>query len=332
VIEIMTNEFFEKVVIIGSGPAGLTAALYTARANLKPVVIAGPVLGGQVAWTHEIENYPGFPGGTGAELAETMKTQAESFGARVDMDLALEVDVSHGSPFTVKTGNSIYHAEALIVTVGASPRKLNVPGEEEYIGRGVSYCGTCDGFFFRGRPVVVIGGGDSAVKEALFLTRFATRVDIVHRRDTLRAEPEMQKRAYANEKINFIWNTGVDEIKGVDNKVNAVQLRDLKTGETREYATQGAFIFIGHDPNNDLFEGQLTMDEHGYVVTDNLYRTSVEGVFAAGEIQDPLWKQVATSVGQGCAAALSTEQWLEKREQQPSTVQPELDVTAKVNA
>lgn len=328
----MTNELFEKVVIIGSGPAGLTAALYTARANLKPVVIAGPVLGGQVAWTHEIENYPGFPGGTGAELSETMKTQAESFGARVDMDLALEVDVSHGSPFTIKTGNSVYHAEALIVTSGASPRKLNVPGEEEYIGRGVSYCGTCDGFFFRGRPVTVIGGGDSAVKEALFLTRFATRVDIIHRRDTLRAEPEMQKRAFANEKIKFIWNTAVDEIKGVDNKVNAVQLRDLKSGETRDFPTQGAFIFIGHDPNNDLFQGQLTMDEHGYVVTDNLYRTNVEGVFAAGEIQDPLWKQVATSVGQGCAAALSAEQWLEKREHQPITVQPELDATAEASA
>ncbi len=310
----MSDIQHEKVVIIGSGPAGLTAALYTARANLSPVVIAGPTLGGQVALTHEIENFPGFPGGSGADLVEVMKGQAEKFGARVDMDLALAVDTTHGAPFTVKTGNSVYQADTLIVTVGASPRKLNVPGEEEFLGRGVSYCGTCDGFFFRGKPIVVVGGGDSAVKEALFLTRFATRVDIVHRRDSLRAEPEMQKRALANEKINFIWDTVVDEVKGDNGKVTSVQLRNLKTGETRDYPTQGVFVFVGHDPNNDLFRDQLTMDEHGYVITDKLYRTNVDGVFAAGEIQDPLWKQVATSVGQGCAAAMSAEQWLEQRE------------------
>lgn len=324
----MSNEYHEKVVIIGSGPAGLTAALYTARAGLKPVVIAGPQFGGQVSWTHEIENYPGFPGGSGAELVEVMKNQAETFGARVDMDVALEVDTTQGTPFTVKTGNSVYIAEALIVTVGASPRKLAVPGEEEYIGRGVSYCGTCDGFFFRGKPIVVVGGGDSAVKESLFLTRFATRVDVIHRRDTLRSEPELQKRAFANEKIHFIWDTVVEEITG-ENKVKGVRLRNLKTGETRDYPTEGVFIFVGHDPNNNLFDGQLTMDEHGYVKTDELFRTSVEGVFAAGEIQDPLWKQVATSVGQGCAAALSAEQWLERREHKPLTVQPELDATAQ---
>ncbi len=324
----MTDIFHEKVVIIGSGPAGLTAALYTARAGLKPVVIAGPAFGGQVSWTHEIENYPGFPGGSGAELVETMRKQAETFGTRIDMDVALEVDVSHGSPFTIKTGNSEYKTEALIVTVGASPRKLDVPGEEAYIGRGVSYCGTCDGFFFRGKPIVVVGGGDSAIKESLFLTRFATRVDVIHRRDSLRSEPELQKRAFANDKIHFIWDTVVEEIKG-ENKVKSIRLRNLKTNETRDYPTDGVFIFVGHDPNNSLFEGQLKMDEHGYVITDTLYRTNVEGVFAAGEIQDPLWKQVATSVGQGCAAALSAEEWLEHRQRTPITVQPELDKTAQ---
>jgi thioredoxin reductase (NADPH) len=309
------NKHREKVVIIGSGPAGLTAALYTARANLSPVVIAGPQFGGQVSLTHEIENYPGFPGGSGPDLIEIMKDQAEKFGARIDMDVALSVDLSHGSPFTVKTGNSEYLADALIVTSGASPRLLNVPGEAELTGRGVSYCGTCDGFFFRGKKVVVVGGGDSAIKESLFLTRFVTHIDVIHRRDTLRAEAALQQRARENEKINFIWNTVVEEIKGDDKgKVTAVRLRNLQTGKTWDHPTDGVFIFIGHDPNNSLFTGQLVMDEHGYVITDKMMRTSVDGVFAAGEIQDPLWKQVATSVGQGCAAAMAAEQWLAARE------------------
>jgi thioredoxin reductase (NADPH) len=311
----------EKVVILGSGPAGLTAALYTARASLSPVVIAGPQIGGQVSWTHEIENYPGFPGGSGQELIEVMRTQAEKFGARIDYDVALEVDLTNGTPFTIKTGNTTYLADALIVTVGASPRKLSVPGEEEYIGRGVSYCGTCDGFFFRGKPIVVVGGGDSAVKEAQFLTRFATRVDVIHRRDSLRAEPENQKRALANPKINWIWNTVVEEIKG-EKKVNAVQLRDLVTGEVRDYPTEGVFVFVGHTPNGDLFKGQLAQDEYGYVLTDKMYMTSVPGVFAAGEIQDTQWKQVATSVGQGSAAAIATEQWLETQEKHAAPAKP----------
>src|SRR5690349_13504219 len=210
----------EKVVIIGSGPAGLTAALYTARANLSPVVIAGLQFGGQVSLTHEIENYPGFPGGTGPDLVETMRQQAEKFGAKIDMDVVLSIDLEHGSPFTVKTGNGEYSAEALIVTSGASPRLLKIPGEAEFTGRGVSYCGTCDGFFFKGKHVVVVGGGDSAVKESLFLTKFATRVDIVHRRDSLRAESALQERARANEKIHFIWNTVADEVIGENGKVN----------------------------------------------------------------------------------------------------------------
>jgi thioredoxin reductase (NADPH) len=303
----------EKVVIIGSGPAGLTAALYAARANLAPLVIAGPQFGGQVSWTHEIENYPGFPGGSGSDLVDIMKKQAEQFGARIDMDVALEVDLDHGTPFRVKTGNNEYLAESLIVTSGASPRLLAVPGEAEFTGRGVSYCGTCDGFFFRGKKIVVIGGGDSAIKEGLFLTKFATKVDIIHRRDTLRAEKAQQERAFTNPKINFIWNTVVEQIEG-NGKVTNVKLRDLKTGQVSDYPTEGVFVFIGHDPNNGLFTGKLAMDEHGYVITDKFMQTSVEGVFAAGEIQDPVWKQVATSVGQGCAAAIAAEQWLAKRE------------------
>lgn len=235
----------EKVVIIGSGPAGLTAALYTARANLSPVVIAGPQFGGQVALTHEIENYPGFPGGSGTELIEIMKAQAERFGARIDMDVVLSVDFSHGSPFSVRTGNLEYVADAVIVTAGASPRLLGVPGEAEYTGRGVSYCGTCDGFFFRGKRIVVVGGGDSAIKESLFLTKFASHIDVIHRRDTLRAEAELQRRAFEHEKISFIWNTVVERIEGENGKVTSVQLRDVQTGEVRQYPTEASSCSSG---------------------------------------------------------------------------------------
>lgn len=306
----------ERVIIIGSGPAGLTAALYTARANLNPLVIAGYELGGQVSLTYEIENYPGFPQAlSGQELVELMKAQAERFGARIKLFSAVtEVDFSKGSPFWLKTDDGTeYLADAVIVTVGATPRHLNVPGEKEFTGHGVSYCATCDGFFFRDQNVVVVGGGDSALEEALFLTRFARRVDIIHRRDQLRAGATLQARAFANEKIHFIWDTVVEEIIG-DEKVRAVRLRHLKTGEVREYPTDGVFIFIGHDPNSDLFKGQLERDEFGYVVTDRLMRTSVEGVFAAGEVQDRIYRQVATSVGQGAAAAMSAERWLAEHE------------------
>ncbi|MEJ2748170.1 MAG: thioredoxin-disulfide reductase, partial [Anaerolineae bacterium] len=279
----------EKVIIIGSGPAGLTAALYTARANLKPLVIAGNQLGGQISLTAEVENYPGFFNAehtpTGPELVEVMQQQAEHFGARIEFDEVTEVDFSHGSPFTVKTYGEEYQAEAVIVTAGASPRRLGVPGEEEYIGRGVSYCGTCDGFFFRGKKVVVVGGGDSALEEGIFLTKFATSVTVIHRRDELRAGHTLQKRAVANEKISFIWDTVVDEIVG-EGTVNKVKLTNRKTGEKSEFETDGVFIFIGHFPNSKFLEGELAMDEHGYVITDELMRTSVDGVFAAGEIQD----------------------------------------------
>ncbi len=312
----------ERVIIIGSGPAGLTAALYTARANLNPLVIAGHELGGQVSLTYEIENYPGFPEGlSGQELVELMKTQAERFGARIKLFTAVtEVDFSQGSPFTLKTDDgSVYTADAVIVTVGATPRHLGVPGEKQFTGNGVSYCATCDGFFFRDRRVVVVGGGDSALEEALFLTKFATRVDIVHRRDTLRAGATLQERARANDKIHFIWDTVVEEIHG-DQSVKSVRLRNLKTGEVTDYPTDGVFIFIGHDPNSDIFAGQLERDEFGYVVTDRLMHTSVEGVFAAGEVQDRIYRQVATSVGQGTAAAMSCERWLAEHEAEKAAV------------
>ncbi len=307
----------EKVVIIGSGPAGLTAALYTARAQLNPLVIAGPMLGGQVSLTYEIENYPGFPKGlSGQELVDLMTEQAERFGARIKTFTAVtEVDLRQGSPFRIVTDDgSEYLAEALIVTAGATPRKLNVPGEAKLTGRGVSYCATCDACFFRNRRVVVVGGGDSAMEEALFLTRFADHVDVVHRRDELRAGKTLQARVMANPKIHFIWDTVVEEIHG-DSSVTGVTLRNLKTGEVREHATDGVFIFIGHDPNSDLFQGQLERDQFGYVITDREMRTNIDGVFAAGEIQDRIFRQVATSVGQGTAAAMTAERWLAAREE-----------------
>ena len=309
----------ERVVIIGSGPAGLTAALYTARAQLAPVVIAGEQLGGQVAITHEIENYPGFPDGlSGPELVERMKEHAENFGAKVEFDLVERVDFRSGSPFHIKTEDDEYLADAVIITIGADPRKLLVPGEEEHIGTGVSYCGTCDGFFFRGKDIVVVGGGDSALEEGIFLTRFANSVNIIHRRDELRAGIQLQTRAFNNEKISFTWNAVVEEIVGGDNGggVSAVRLKDTVTGDETLHPTEGVFIFIGHDPNNAVFGDQIALNENGYIITDQRYRTNVEGVFAAGEIQDEIWRQVATSVGQGTSAAMAAIQWLEENEEE----------------
>jgi thioredoxin reductase (NADPH) len=304
----------EKVIVIGSGPAGLTAALYTARALLNPLVISGSELGGQISITNEVENYPGFPEGiTGPELVDHMQKQAEAFGARILIDEVTEINFRGGPPFTLKTHGDTFEAEAIIVCVGASPKRLGVPGEEEMIGRGVSFCATCDGFFFRDKEVVVVGGGDSAMEESLFLTRFASAVKIIHRRDELRAGEMLKKRAFANEKISFIWDTVVEGIVG-DGKVEAVRTRNVKTDEVGEFATDGVFIFIGHYPNTSLFEGQLEMDARGYLITDTHMTTDVPGVFAAGEVQDPIFRQIATSVGQGCAAAMMAERWLEERE------------------
>lgn len=306
----------EKVIIIGSGPAGLTAALYAGRAQLEPLVITGNQIGGQIAITNEVENYPGFPEGTtGPELVELMQKQAERFGARYVYDEVEEVNLLDGSPFYVKTFSDEYEAEALIITAGASPRRLGIPGEDAFIGRGVSYCATCDGFFFRGKDVVVVGGGDSALEEGLFLTKFADTVRIIHRRDELRAGPTLQRRAFANDKISFIWDTVVTEIKG-NGTVQKVTTMDVSSGEEQELTADGVFIYIGHYPNSKFLEGQLVMDEHGYVVTDDFMRTSVPGVFAAGEIQDSHFRQIATSVGQGCAAAMEAEKWLSEREEE----------------
>ena len=304
----------EKVVIIGSGPAGLTAALYTARADLSPLVISGNQLGGQVSITSEVENYPGFPeGATGPGLVEQMQKQAEKFGARVLIDEVTQVDLRSGPPFRLQTYGQSFEADGVIIASGSSPRRLGVPGEEQLIGRGVSFCATCDGFFFRGKDVVVVGGGDSALEEGLFLTKFATRVRLIHRRSELRAGETLKKRAAANPKVSYIWDSVVEEVRGTG-KVEGVRVKNVKTGEESELATDGVFIFVGHYPNSDLFKGQLTMDDRGYLIADKLMMTSAPGVFAAGEIQDPVFRQVASSVGQGCAAAISLERWLAARE------------------
>ena len=307
----------ERVIVIGSGPAGLTAALYTARGQLNPLVIAGTQIGGQIAITHEVENYPGFwseeKTPTGPELVEIMQKQAEHFGARFEYDEVTEVDFSKGPPFYIKTYGNEYEADSVVVTAGASPRHLGVPGEQEFVGRGVSYCGTCDGFFFRGKDVVVVGGGDSALEEGIFLTKFANKVEVIHRRDELRAGTSLQSRAFANEKISFVWDTVVEEIQG-NGVVQGVQTRNVKTEETKKLDTDGVFIFIGHFPNSKFLVGQLAMDEEGYVITDERYRTSVPGVYAAGEIQDSHFRQIATSVGQGTGAAMELEKWLAAQE------------------
>lgn len=304
----------ENMIIIGSGPAGLTAALYAARADLNPLVISGNQLGGQISITNEVENFPGFPEGTtGPELVDLMQRQAEHFGARILIDEVTKVEFSQGSPFKIETYGDQFEADAVIVAVGASPKRLGVPGEEEFIGKGVSFCATCDGFFFRDKDVVVVGGGDSAMEEGLFLTKFAKNVRVIHRRDELRAGELLKRRAMKNDKISFVWDTVVEEIEG-NGKVERVQMRNVKTDDTSELDTDGVFIFIGHYPNSSLFEGQLEMDEVGYLVTDDRMMTSVPGVFAAGEIQDPVYRQITTSVGQGAAAAMMAERWLEAQE------------------
>ena len=304
-----------RVVVIGSGPAGLTAALYTARAQLSTVVVTGGQLGGQIATTHDVDNFPGFPDGiTGPELAGRMQQQAERFGAEMDYDLVTDVDFTKGSPFTVKTQNNEYLADSVVVTIGASPRHLNIPGETQYTGRGVSWCATCDGWFFKGKNLIVVGGGDSALQEAIFLTKFAASVTVVHRREELRASVALQTRAFSNPRIHFIYDTVVDEVKGDGVSVKAAVLHNLKTGAVEDLPIDGVFIFIGYDPNSSVFGKQLNADEHGYIIVDNHMRTNVEGVFAGGEIHDDLFRQAITAAGQGCAAALMAVNWLGERE------------------
>jgi thioredoxin reductase (NADPH) len=304
----------EKVIVIGSGPAGLTAAMYAARARLEPLVISGNQLGGQISITYEVENYPGFPEPvSGPELVEYMQKQAERFGTRLIVDEVTQVDLKQGSPFSVKTFGHEYQADSVVIATGASPNRLGIPGEDTLIGRGVSFCATCDGFFFRDKDVIVVGGGDSAMEEGLFLTRFANRVRVIHRRDEFRAGETLKRRAMENEKMDFILDTVVEEIIG-NGKVQAVRTRNLKSDASLKLETDGVFIFIGHYPNTDLFKGQLDMDRLGYLLTDERAMTNVPGVFAAGEVQDPVYRQVATSVGQGAMAGMMVERWLVEQE------------------
>ena len=302
-----------KVLVLGSGPTGYAAALYAARAELEPVVLTGMQLGGQAALTYTIENYPGFPDGVGGpELGELFQKQAERFGATTEFDVASAVDFSK-RPFKVFTDNGEYLAGSVIISTGASPNHLEIPGEMELTGRGVSYCATCDGWFFKDKKVVVVGGGDSALEEGLFLTRYASEVTIIHRRNELRAGAILQKRAMEHEKIKFIWDTVVTEVIGED-KVEAVKLKNVITNEESALETDGVFIFIGHTPNTQIFEGQLELDNLGYIKVNTLMETSVEGVFAAGEAADPHFRQVVTSAGMGAAAAIQATRYLEAQE------------------
>ena len=300
----------ETLIIIGSGPAGLTAALYAARANLNPLLIAGNQMGGQIAITNEVENFPGFDSILGPELTEKMRVQAERFGTRFEFDEVLEVDFTKGPPFYLKTYGQEYEAESVIIATGASARRLGIPGEDEFIGRGVSYCATCDGFFFKNKDVLVIGGGDSALQEGIFLTKYADKVRVVHRRDSLRASELLKARAEANPKIEFVWDTVLDSVNGTS-KVSGVNARNVLSGQVDQWDTDGVFVFIGHFPNTQLFQGQLEMDDQNFLKVDQFMQTSVPGVYAAGEVMDPIYKQAISSAGQGCQAAISVERYLE---------------------
>ena len=299
-----------RLVIVGSGPAGYTAALYAARAELEPLVLAGLQFGGQLMLTTDVENYPGFPEGvTGPAMMELFQKQAERFGAEVIPEDAIEISVLE-KPFTVRTAERAWTADALVLATGASAKWLGIESEERLQNKGVSACATCDGALFRGKPMAVVGGGDTALEEALFLTRFATKVTVVHRRDQLRASKIMQERALSNEKIEFAWNSVVDEILG-DDFVTGVRLRDVNTDETREIPVEAAFIAIGHKPNTDLLRGQIELDDTGYIkVEPGTSRTTVEGVFACGDAMDPVYRQAVTAAGTGCMAAIDCERWL----------------------
>jgi thioredoxin reductase (NADPH) len=301
-----------KIVIIGSGPAGLTAAIYISRSGLNPLLIEGNQPGGQLTITSDVENYPGFPNGImGPALMEEMKKQAERFGTEIVTGQVTSVDFTK-RPFTVWLDNGTeVEAESVIIASGASARLLGIPSEKKMMGRGVSACATCDGFFFRDKEIVVVGGGDTAVEEADYLTRFVAKVTIVHRRDQLRASRAMQDRAFANDKISFAWDSVIEEILGEETgKVTGVRLKNVKSGETSDFPCEGVFIAIGHEPNTKIFQGQLELDDHGYIILKGGCRTSVPGVFAAGDVADPIYKQAVVAAGMGCMASLDAEKFL----------------------
>jgi thioredoxin reductase (NADPH) len=299
----------ENLIIVGSGPAGFTAGIYAGRAQLSPLLITGRALGGQPSVTSGVENYPGFPEGiTGQELTRLMQSHAERFGTRLEMDEVTGADFSV-HPFRVRTYAQEYEAKAVIVATGASPRKLGVPGEEEFTGLGVSYCATCDGFFYQNRTVIVVGGGDSAVEEAMFLTRYADKVYLVHRRNHLRAEKVVQERAFRNEKIEWLWDSVVAEILGEQGMAQA-RIKNVETGEESFLQAEGIFIYIGNVPNTQFLDGQVELNEHGYIVTDRRCHTSVPGVFAAGDVQEWVLQQIATAVGSGAMAAMEADKFI----------------------
>ena len=302
----------EEIIIIGSGPAGLTAALYAARANLRPLVIEGVDAGGQLMLTTMVENWPGYRDGImGPALMAELRAQAARFGARIVTGHVKRVDLAV-DPYVVESGEQTYQARALVVSTGASARLIGLPSERTLMGHGVSTCATCDGYFFKEKPIVVVGGGDSAMEEALFLTKFASTVTVVHRRDKLRASKIMQDKAMANPKIAFEWDSVVEEIKEVGkSEVTAIVLRNTKTAVTKELPVEGVFVAIGHTPNTELFKGQIDMDKNGYIVTSQGSRTSRPGVFACGDVQDPIYRQAVTAAGSGCMAAIDAERYLE---------------------
>ena len=305
----MSDSLHHKLVIIGSGPAGLSAALYAARAELQPLLLTGMVLHGQVSLTHTIENYPGYPEGVGGDaLGILFQQQAERFGAIVEYDQVTHVDLKK-KPFVVSTYSKSFTADAVIISTGADPKHLNVEGESDFTCRGVSYCATCDGWFFKDKVVAVVGGGDSSLEEALFLTRYAKSVTIIHRRNELRAGIILENRALANPKISFIWDTIVTGIYG-ETGVEHVLTKNTQTGEEKQIPFDGVFIFIGHTPNTELFKDQVSLDEHGYIIVDQRMRTNIPGVFAAGEVADPHYRQVVTSAGMGAVAGIEAVRFL----------------------